>query len=772
MEPLVRFFANTLVLRTDIGGDPAFRELVRRCGGTVLGALAHQDVPFGRLVDELRPDRDPARNPLFQISFTLQAGNTAGGQFELPGLTAEPIDTARSNSRFDLGLTVIAHDNGPFEAQLEYSTELFGRGRVVGLVEHFRRVLEEVVADPGVRVGRLDVLTEGERGRLVGEWNPVPHRFATEGSLLHRLVPADERPAVRFAGRTLTYAELGVRSDRLAGVLAARGVGPDVVVGVLLERGFDLPVAQLGVLKAGGAWVPLDPAHPVGRLAFQISDTGAPLVVTTSGLADRLPAGVPRICLDDPGSLDGPGTAPEVGTRPDDAAYVIYTSGSTGTPKGVVVSHRSVVNFVSAIGELFSIGRQDRVLQFANPSFDVSIFDFYAALCRGATVVAAPRSVLLEPDALTGLMASEGVTIADIPPAVLGLLSPGDLPGLRVLWVGLEAFPADLVNAWNRGGREFHNGYGPTEATVACVDYRCPPGVMAGKPPIGRPMANHRVYVLNDDMRLVPPGVPGELFVAGAGLARGYLNQPALTAERFLPDPFGPAPGGRMYRTGDVVRWREDGLLEFLGRADRQVKIRGLRIELTEIEHVLSAQPGIRQAAVTVHDQAQLVGYVVSDAQPDEALLREALARQLPLHMVPTTIMFLDTLPLTTSGKLDHSKLPPPAAPQDRPRVPPRTHAEAAIARIWASILNLPAGELSTQDSFFALGGNSLRAVQLLSRINDEFAVELDLRTLFTNPALGPLAAVLDGLRAELEAEVANLPEEEIDRLLAAGGTP
>ncbi len=755
LEPLAGFFANTLVLRTDASGDPAFTELVARCRDTVRGALEHQDIPFGRLVDELKPDRDPGRNPLFQISFTLQDGSTAGGRLELGDLAAEPVDISRGGSRLDLGFTVIARDDGPLRLLLEYSTELFERGRMAGLAEHFRQVLEQVAADPGVRAGRLAVLTAAERERLLEQWNPPPRRFASHGQLLHELVPADDRPAVRFTGQTLTYAGLTARSDRLARVLAARGVGPGVVAGVLLERGFELPVAQLAVMKAGGAWLPLDPAHPRQRLAFQLSDTGAPVVVTTRDLAERLPPEIARICLDDPHACDGQATAPAAAARPRDPAYVIYTSGSTGTPKGVVVSHQSVVNFVSAIGEQFSIGRHDRLLQFANPSFDVSIFDIYAALCHGATVVAAPRPVLLDPASLTGLMAGEKVTIADIPPAVLGLLNPDDLPDLRVLWVGLEAFPAELVNAWNRGGRQFHNGYGPTEATVACVNYRCPPGVMTGNPPIGRAMANHRVYILDSQQNLVPPGVPGELHIAGAGLALGYLNQPAQTAERFLPDLFGPAPGMRMYRTGDMVRWREDGLLEFLGRADRQVKIRGLRIELTEIEHVLKAQPGIRQAAVTIGDQDQLVAYAVTETPPDETALLEALARQLPLHMVPTAIVYLDTLPLTTSGKLDHSKLPPLTPPGDQSNTAPQTPTEHAIARIWAAILNVPAASLTLHDSFFALGGNSLRTVQLLARLNTEFAVELDLRTLVTNPALHQLAVTVDALRAEAEAEAA-----------------
>ncbi|MQA25322.1 MAG: amino acid adenylation domain-containing protein, partial [Micromonosporaceae bacterium] len=576
VEPLVGFFANTLVLRASTAGNPTFRELAHRCHDTVLGALEHQDAPFGMVVDALKPDRAPGRNPLFQVMFTmLKSGIT--GEFQLGDLSVEPLTPQPGTTRFDLTFQITDRSDGQVDLWVEYSTELFDRDRVERMISHFTTLLERGAAAPDTPVEDLDLLPEVERVRVVEGWNPVGG--GVSGLLLHelfrgRVVDGPGRVAVRFEGVDLSYGELDVRSDRLARVLAdGFGVGRGVVVGVLLERGFDLPVALLGVLKAGGAWLPLDPQYPVERLAFQLGDAGVGVVVTTSDLAGRLPGGVGRVVLDS-GVLEGVvAQAPVVEVGPEDVAYVIYTSGSTGAPKGVMVPHRAVVNFCLAFVGMFRVGPGDRILQFSNPAFDVSVSDFFSTFAGGATVVGAPRARLLDPEALQVLLRDERVTLVDIPPAVLRLLDPEPLTDLRVLFIGMEAFPAELVNRWSRPGREFHNGYGPTEVTVTCVDYLCPDEPLDGPPPIGRAMANQRAYVLDERLRLAPVGVPGQLYLAGAGLARGYLGRPELTAEKFVPDPFASGPGERMYATGDVVRWRSDGQLEFLGRVDRQVKI-------------------------------------------------------------------------------------------------------------------------------------------------------------------------------------------------------
>ncbi|MFE0046797.1 amino acid adenylation domain-containing protein [Streptomyces albireticuli] len=760
VESLVGLFANTLVLRTSTAGDPSFRELVGRCKETVLGALDHQDVPFTMVVDALKPERVPGRNPLFQISLTLQAAGTSGRGFALPGVEAQPLASHEISSRFDVGVTVIETPEGGLDVVIEYATELFDRARMERLAGHFRTVLEQAVTAPDSMLGELEILDAAEREQLLWGWNPEPVTREEDGSLLHELVErwaaADaSAPAMRFEGTELSYGELDTEANRLSHLLRADfGLGPDMVAGVLLERGTRLPVAQLAVLKAGGAWLPLDPQYPAERLAGQLADAGTRVVVTTLALSAALSADMPRVCLDEPATARRLARTPDSplpgGTTPDNLAYLIYTSGSTGAPKGVMVSHRAAVNFVLNARELFGIGPGDRLLQFANPAFDVSVFDFYGALGSGATVVGASREVLLDPDALQALMARERVSVADVPPAVLRLLDPGPLSDLRALFVGLEAFPAELVNRWSSAKREFHNGYGPTEATVACVDYPCPPGGLTASPPIGRAMANHRAYILHGGtFEPMPVGVPGELFIAGAGLARGYLGRPDLTAERFVPDPFSGS-GERMYRTGDVVRWREDGNLEFLGRADRQIKIRGLRIEPGEIEHALAGCEGVRQGTVVVHDSgtpaARLIGYVVPTAAgaADTDGIRAALTDRLPLHMVPAQVIVIDALPLTPSGKLDRARLPAPRTAAESRNEPPRTATERALADIWHTLLDVPLESIGALDGFFDLGGNSLHATRLTSRIRDTFHVSLAPRVLFTHSVLRDLAARVD----------------------------
>ncbi len=791
IEPVVGFFANTLVVRKKLDESGTIGDLLHQCNDQVIDLMGHQDVPFGMVVEAVQPERVPGRNPLFQLGFNLLTDEIIQ-EFRFEGLSVEEVAVPAGTSRFDLGFQLHARSDGRPFIWAYYSTALFDRATIERFIEHFLNAVGKVTGDSARPLAQTDILPAAERATLLTRWNPVPVDFGPSERLLHELVQvhaarAPEHVAVRFEGADLSYGELDLRANRLARLLQdGYGVGPDAVVAFLLDRGPDVPATELASIKAGGAWLPLDPAHPPARLELLLKDAGASVVVTTSALARSLPAGFPTIVLDDEGDqarlASKPGTAPPCAARPDHVAYVIYTSGSTGAPKGVMVPHRAAVNFVGAANELFGITPDDRVLQFASPTFDVSVFDVFCALGLGATCVGAPVSVLHDPDALADLMRREAVTLADIAPAVLALLDDAGLDDLRALFVGIEAFPAELVNRWRTPRRAFHNGYGPTEATVACVDYECPVEPLTAPPPIGRATANMRAYVIDPSGRLTPTGVPGELCVAGPQLARGYLGQPGLTAGRFVPCPYG-APGDRMYRTGDLVRWLAGGQLEFLGRIDRQVKIRGLRVELGEIEHTLASFPSVRQVAVVMVNATggpRLDAYLVGDrtgAAIDEAAVRQYLASRLPSHMIPATFTMLAELPLNSSRKLDRSALPDPVAAGDLDVVPPATSSQRALAKIWGDMLDVPEEKIGQQHNFFTLGGSSLQATQLISRVRDEFYIDLDPRQLFINPLLHQLAALIDeemraGIDeselASLEAQVAQLSEEELDRLLEA----
>ncbi|MCP2166912.1 non-ribosomal peptide synthetase [Goodfellowiella coeruleoviolacea] len=525
--------------------------------------------------------------------------------------------------------------------------------------------------DPATPVAGLPVLTEDERETVVRRWNATAAHYpeapgASLPCLFERWARVQpEHPALRFDGEQLTYAELNRRANRLARHLTRLGAGPETVVGVLFERGPALPTALLAILKAGAAYVPLDPEHPADRLAYLTGDAGCALVLTTAGLAARLPEEVLPICLDEPAvraAVDAqPDTDPAAGPRPDSLAYVLYTSGSTGLPKGTLVQHASVVNLVLHSRAAYRIGPGDRVLQFANPCFDVSVWDIFGTLCNGATLVQAPRLTLLDPRALVEHMRAERVTVVELPPAVAALLDPSDLPDLRMANMGGEALPLEVARRFRTGDRLVHNSYGPTEVTVTSTDYLLP-RVVDRTPPIGRAIANLQCYVLDPAGEPVPVGAPGELLMGGAGVARGYLNRGALTAEKFVPDPFGP-PGARLYRTGDLVRWRPDGQLEFLGRIDTQLKVNGIRVEPGEVEAALCTHPDVAAAVVDVRGEAGnrlLVAFLVpveGATAPDTTALRAHLRGRLPANLIPARVHPVPALPLTLSGKVDRRAL-------------------------------------------------------------------------------------------------------------------
>ncbi|MFF3975116.1 amino acid adenylation domain-containing protein [Streptomyces rubiginosohelvolus] len=761
LDDLVGFFVNTLVLRTDLSGDPTFTELLDRVRETDLNAYAHQDVPFEALVEALNPTRSLAHHPLFQVM--LAFNNNPRGELAFAGAKATPQTARTAAARMDLTVHLgerYSGDGSPdgIVGSVAYRTDLFEPATVTALVERLLRVLRTVVADPAQCVTSLDVLSDGERRRLLEEWNdtaaPVPS--ATVPELFRaRAQAAPDATALISEGVSVSYGELNARADRLARLLAERGVSAEHIVAVALPRSPELVVALLAVLKAGAAYLPIDTGYPVERIRFMVGDARPTLVLTHTGTAGLWTEGTPVVHLDDAAvqeRLAGFGSVDPVAV-PDPAhpAYVIYTSGSTGTPKGVAVPHSGVVNRLQWMQSEYGLGADDRVLQKTPAGFDVSVWEFFWPLLQGASLVLAKPDGHKDARYLAELVESEGVTTAHFVPsmldAFLGEPSAGRCASLRRVFCSGEVLPAHLVTRFHSvlPAVQLHNLYGPTEATVDVTFHPCTAdGDPRIAPPIGRPIANTRVYVLDAGLRPVPPGVAGELYLAGAGLARGYLNRPGLTAERFAADPYG-VPGARMYRTGDLASWNVDGTLRYLGRTDDQVKVRGFRIELGEIEAVLAACPGVTGAAVVIREDRpgdpRLVGYaVLADGKVlDQQDVRAQLARSLPEYMVPMAVVPLDALPLTPNGKLDRKALPAPDGAGTRTSTrSPRNGREEALAGLFAEVLGVES--VGIDDNFFELGGHSLLATRLIGRVRTVMGAEVDLRTVFTRPTVAELA--------------------------------
>ncbi|HST61184.1 MAG TPA: amino acid adenylation domain-containing protein, partial [Longimicrobium sp.] len=706
--------------------------------------------------------RSLSHAPLFQVVFTLQEGEGAGAA--LPGLTVSGVAAAREIAKFDLSLALTATAQG-LRGGLTYATDLFERGTIEGMLGHLERVLEQVAADPDVRLSRLELLGEAERARVLEEWNRTDTEYPAD-RCIHELFEAQaertpDAAALVFEDETLSYAELNERANRLAHHLAGLGVGPETRVGICLERGTEMIVSVLAVLKAGGAYVPLDPAYPAERLAFVLADAAVPVLVTQESLRAALPAGdgVAVVSVDGDGARIAAESAenPARGVSPDHLAYVIHTSGSTGAPKGVMVPHRGVPNLAYAQARRFGIDGSSRVLQFASFSFDAAVAEVFDALLAGATLVLAPRDALLPGAGLLETLRDGRVTVATLPPSVLSILSPDDLPELRTVVSAGEAVDAATVERWS-AGRTFVNAYGPTETTVCATSAHCEADGRV--PAIGRPLENVRVYVLDAAGRPAPVGVPGELYVGGVGVVRGYLGRPGLTAERFVPDPFGGEAGARLYRTGDRARWSVRGELEYLGRVDAQVKVRGFRIEPGEIEGVLRRSEGVADCVVVAREDApgekRLVAYVVGDAEA--GVLREHLLRNLPEYMVPSAFVVLDALPLTPNGKLDRKALPAPEGSSYArgSYAEPLGEVETALAQIWAEVLGVE--RVGRWDHFFELGGHSLLAIKLVERMR-RAGLSADVRALFTTPVLAELALALGGASPELVVPANGIPE-------------
>ncbi|NUS64986.1 MAG: amino acid adenylation domain-containing protein, partial [Saccharothrix sp.] len=717
-QDLVGFFVNTVALRARIEPSATFPEFLARTRKTVLDAFAHQDVPFERVVDAVQPDRDTSRTPLFQAVVALQNAPQAPG---FPGLEAEDVAQPTVSSSFDVTLEFAEAPDGGLHGSVEYNTDLFDAETVDRLVEHLGVLLDGIAADADRPLWTLPVLPDAER-ELLSAWGSTGP--AVDGPGFVELVEAQAArtpDAVAVTGAAdLTYAELNARANRLAHHLIGLGAGPERIVALKLPRSADLLVAELAVLKAGAAFLPVDPEYPAERIAFMLDDA-RPLVV-----------------LDGPVDVSGqPDANPGVAVRPEHPAYVIYTSGSTGRPKGVVVSHAGLATFSAAEIAHFEVRPGDRVLEFSSPSFDASVLELCLAWPAGAALVVPPPGPLLG-DQLAEVVNAFGVTHALIPPVALATVPDVPLPTFRTLVVGGDACSADLVRRW-APGRRMINAYGPTESTVvASWSGPLEPG---GVPPIGRPVPGTRAHVLDAELQPVPVGVAGELYVSGVGLARGYLDRPGLTASRFLANPFGP-PGSRMYRTGDVVRWTAAGVLEFVGRADEQVKIRGFRIELGEIETALLKHPDVREAVVVAKADARghkrLVAYVVADRFRVEEV-RDFLGGSLPDYLVPSLFVPVDALPISPNGKVDRARLPEPdfGALVGAGYVAPSGPVEEALAAVWADVLGVP--RVGAQDNFFALGGDSILSMQVVARAR-QAGYRFATRDLFAHQTVASLA--------------------------------
>ncbi|CUW31679.1 Dimodular nonribosomal peptide synthase [Streptomyces reticuli] len=776
LEDLVGFFVNTLVLRTDTSGDPSFTELLARVRETDLAAYAHQDVPFERLVEIVNPTRSLAHHPLFQVMLVL--ANKVEGDFAMEGLAVSDAEFDAFAAKFDLTFHMGErhHEDGRaagITGALEFATDLFDRDTARELAARWERLLRAVVADPSRPVGEADLLSPPERLRVLADWNDTAREVPRE--TLPELLSAQaartpDAVAVEDGTVALTYRDLDARANRLAHELIARGIGPERYVAIGLPRSAELVVAIVAVLKAGAAYLPVDPGYPAERVAYMLRNATPACLLTDGRTAAALPdtGALPRLLLDEPGTvaaLNGrPDRTPTDADRvtallPAHPAYVIYTSGSTGRPKGVVMPGGALVNLLSWHRGSIPGGPGRRVAQFTAVSFDVSVQEILSALLHGSTLVVPDDDVRRDPAAFARWLDEQRVNELYAPNLVIGAVSEEaaaqglDLPELTDIAQAGEALVlGDALRALAvRRPRRLHNHYGPTE-THAATSYTFP-GEVADWPdtaPVGHPIWNARVYVLDERLRPVPAGVPGELYVAGAQLARGYLDRPGLTAERFVADPFGPA-GTRMYRTGDLARWRGDGRLEYLGRADDQVKLRGFRIEPGEISSVLAAHPGVRGAAVLVREDRpgdqRLVAYVVpaDGAAPEAADLRAHAAGRLPDHMVPSAFVVLDALPLTPNGKLDRRALPVPGTAAAVSSRQPRDPGEESLCAIFAKVLGLPG--VGIDDSFFDLGGHSLLATRLVNQVRAELGVELPIRAVFEAPTVAALNAHVTGAR-------------------------
>lgn len=765
LESLIGFFVNTLVLRINVSENPTFFELLQRVQQVTLEAYDHQDLPFERLVEILQPARNLHASPLFQVMFIFQ--NAPKTCIELSGLTVDVLEFDPGTAKFDLTIELTETEQGTLAGKIEYATDLFETETIKRMIGHFQTILDNVVRNPRQRVSDVPLLTKAERQHILVQWNDTQINYAAQGFLPDLFETQVQRSpdavAIVFGDMCLTYQELNQRANQLASYLRNVGVDSEVLVGISVERSIEMVIGLLGILKAGGAYVPIDPEFPQTRIQFMLENSEVSVLLTQHALEKRLPPNqAQKVFLD----TDWKHIAATDARNPlrhlhgENLAYVIYTSGSTGLPKGVQVSHNALRNFLLSMRQQVGITATDALLAVTTLSFDIAGLELFLPLIAGAKVILADRETTLDGYRLKERLARGDVTMMQATPATWRLMLASDwreTPGLRALCGG-EALPPDLAAQLLNSVASLFNVYGPTETTIWSSLHQV--ASSDSFIPIGKPLANTQFYILDTFFHPTPVGIPGELYIGGAGLARGYFKRPDLTAEKFMPHPFSAIPGERLYKTGDWVKYLPDGNIEFLGRSDDQVKIRGFRIELGEIETVLSQCPAVRQVVVVLQEEdsqnKRIVAYVVPR---DDSLsiepLQEFLKEKLPDYMIPSVFVFLDELPLTPNGKINRRALPSPDS--ERPRlqtqyIAPRTPVEELLVGIWRELLELE--HIGIYDNFFQSGGHSLLGTQLISRISQTFGVRIPLRVLFDKPTIAGLADLISTKNLLLEQEM------------------
>jgi len=764
VEGLIGFFVNTLVLRSNLAGNPTFRELLSRVQQVTLAAYDHQDLPFEKLVEVLQPERDLSYSPLFQVKFTL---DSPAAELHLPHLTLNFIASETTTAKLDLSLDMLETPSG-LTGLFEYNTDLFDTVTIDRMAQHFCCLLTGIVQNSDQRISELPLLTASERHQLLVEWNDTQINYPKDECWHQRFAAhAKQTPdaiALVCKGEQLTYEQLNRKANQVAHYLQSKGVKPETIVGLCVERSPAMIIGLLGILKAGGAYLPLDPTYPPERLAFMLSDSQVPLLLTTQTLTAKLPSHTAQvICLDTDWSriAQEPEQNPYSPVTVKNLAYLIYTSGSTGTPKGVLVPHEGLINLTEDKIRTCQVNPNSRVLQFFSLSFDASIPEIVMSLGCGASLHLASPADLLPGAGLLQLLRQQAITHITVTPSALAALPDEALPALEMVLVGGEAPSPELIAQWSQG-RRFINAYGPTETTVNASMVECGSGAQ----PTIRPAANKQLYILDRHLQLVPVGVPGELYIGGVGLARGYHQHPIKTAEAFIPNPFADQPGSRLYKTGDLACYQQDGQIKLLGRLDHQVKIRGFRIEPGEIETLLVQHPDVQDAVVMVRQdqpgEKRLVAYVVPVAHrtPTTSDLHRFIARKLPKYMVPAAFVLLEALPLNPNGKVDRQALPAPDT--IRPDlagafIAPCTATEVTLAQVFAQVLEVE--QVGIHDDFFELGGHSLLATKLIARLLQVFQVEVSIVDLFEAPTVAGLAeritqgATCESTPAFLQAE-------------------
>jgi amino acid adenylation domain-containing protein len=756
-EGLIGLFAHTVMIRTDTAGDPTFRELLSRMRDVAPGDSEHQNVPFDHVVREPLHDRDPGRKPIIQVLFSF----TPSIPLAQLGWNMANLEVDNGAAKVDLQLQLYDRPNGIF-ARFTYNTDLFDAATISRMAGHFQTLLEGTIVNPGQHLSRLPLLTQAERHQLLVEWNSTQEDYSKD-SCVHQLFEAQvgrtpNAIAVVFEKQRLTYHELNARANQLAHYLQKLGIGPDLLVGICVDRSLEMVVGLLGILKAGGAYVPLDPAYPSGRLSFMLEQAKVPVLLTQNRLVERLPKRTARVVFLDTGwheiakeSAEDPGSK----AKSEDLAYVIYTSGSTGKPKGVQIPHGAVVNFLTSMGQKPGMTGGDRLLAVTTLSFDIAGLEIYLPLSMGASLEIVRREVSTDGNLLLSKLAGSGATVLQATPATWRILLEAGWEGSKGLKVlcGGEALSRELAGELVKRASSVWNMYGPTETTIWSTTSQITSG--DGPITVGRPIANTEIYILDSHLEMVPVGVPGELYIGGGGVARGYLHRPDLTAEKFIPNPFRDrGHGGRLYRTGDLARFRANGELECLGRIDNQVKVRGFRIELGEIESVLEKYPTVKESVVVAREDTsgdkRLVAYVVvhqgQSLKPD--VLREFLKQRLPDYMLPSQFEFLEALPLTPNGKVDRKALPKPGHPEasQKARVAPRNSTESQLVKIWESVLAVR--PIGVRENFFELGGHSLLVAKLLRRIEEAFAKKLTIAAIFEAPTVEQQVSLLNNASA------------------------